>query len=484
MVLLVLALVATACGSTSKTQSTDRTAGTDAVATEDSVAGSAVPGATDGPSRGRSRSSGTVGAPASEFPPAPIVEGGGEVRLGTGVTANSIKIGFNHSAPLGPAFAIVGFGGEPEGVNDERQVIDALVKYFNTHGGLAGRKIIPVYYEYDAASGRTWDSLAAEACQRFVNDEKVFVVASGHVGGTDALLACLAEGKTPLLQQNQWPYDGVYFREYANYLYQPSRMRPERWVPAYVQGLKDAGYFTSGYKLGLLSYDAPVFGRISKLIRAELAKRGLKLTREEIIGTPQAVADFGPMATQMQNATLRFRADDVTHIIFNEWAGQMPFFYLTVADDQDYHPRYGFTSVQLGNTQAQQHDASQLRGAIIVSWLPSQDVARPDDPRKGGAFGRCDKIFRDAGVAPHRLYNGTFCDSLFFLEATLSKTNDITPTGLSAAGAKLGTSYDSPFTWSTRFAAGRPDGASAVRIGRYNDGCGCFRYTTPDRPVG
>ncbi len=416
--------------------------------------------------------------------PAPIVSGGGAVHLGTGVTDKTIKIGFNHSAPLGPAFALVGFGGTPEGENTERIIIDALVKHMNAHGGLAGRKIVPIYYEYDATDSDSWDVVAEQACQKFINDEKVFAVVAGHVGGTDALAACMAKGKTPLVQQNQWPYDGKYFKDYANYLYQPSRMRPERWVPAYIAGLKDAGYFNAGYKLGLMRFDEPVFDRIATLIKSELKKRGLVLTSEAVIGTPHSVSAFGQMSTEISSATLRFRQDGVTHVIFDEWAGQMPFFGLTIADQQDFRPRYGFTSVNLTNTQALQHEPSQLNGSVVVSWLPGQDVGKADDPRRGGAHARCAKIFTDAGIAPNRLYNGTFCDSLFFLDQALSTTNNITPTGLGAASAKLGTSYDSPYTWDTKLELGRPDGGSAVRLGKYVEACTCYRYISGDRSVG
>ena len=478
----IVLLIASACGSTSKPEAKDRTASDDTAATATDEGGEGTASPTGGTSR--SRSSGTIGASTAEFPPAPVVAGGGPVRLGVGVTANSIKIGFNFSAPLGPAFAIVGFGGTPEGENTERIIIDALVKHYNTHGGLAGRKIIPVYNEYDAANSDSWEVLAAQACEKFVNDEKVFAVAAGHVGFNDALSNCLAKGKTPLMQQQQWPYDTKYIQDYSPYLYQPSRMRPERWVPAYIKGLKDAGYFTKGYKLGLMRFDSPVFTRIAAMMRNELKKLGLVLTSEAVIEAPHSVGDFGPMSSEISSATLQFQAAGITHVIYDEWAGQLPFFGITIADQQDFHPRYGFTSVNLTNTQAQQHSAENLHGSVAVSWLPGQDVAKPDDPRKGGALERCLAIIRAAGVSTNRLYDGTHCDSLFFLEAVLSKTNNITPEGLEATYPKLGTSYDSPYTFATKFGPERPDGASAVRIGRYVDSCTCYRYTSGNVDAG
>ncbi len=494
MLAVLLALVAAACSSTSKNDITDTTSTQAPVGVDDLARPSASPGET---------STGTVPAPHATdgfsereveagTQPAPIVEGGGAVKLGRGVTSTTIKIGINHSAPLGPAFQAVGFAGDPA-ATDERRIAEIMIEYINSHGGLAGRKIIAVYNEYDAVGGGTWDSLAAEACARFVNDEKVFAVVSGHVGQTDSLLACLAKGGTPLIQQNQWPYDGKYFEEFKNFLYQPSRMRPERFVPAWIEGLKDGGYFTAGAVLGLARFDDPVFARIATLIRSELKKIGKKITVEAVLNTPQSVADFGRMSSEFQSAVLRFRQANVTHVLFDEYAGQMPFFGLTVAENQRYRPRWAFNSTNLTNTIQQQHDDAQLTGAVSVSWLPGQDVYDAHDPRMGkGVLKQCYDIITKGGMTPSRLYTGIFCDSFLFLQMILSTTNNITPEGMGEAAAKVGTSYESPYTWTTRFSPGRTDGASSVRIAKYTPNCvtvegeprGCFTFSGGDRPAG
>lgn len=417
--------------------------------------------------------------------------------MGRGVTATTIKIGFNHAAPLGPAYRAVGFGGSAEGT-DERSIAEALVKHLNKHGGIAGRKIVPVFFEYDAVTGGTWDSLAAAACEHFITDEKVFAVVSGHVGQTDSLLDCLAKGQTPLVTQNQWPYDAKYYTDYAKYLYQPGRMRPERWVPQYVDGLYASGYF-KGATVGILRFDAPVFDRIQKLFDAEFAKRKLTIAHEAVISTPQSVGDFGTMGAQLQNAIVQFRSKGVGHVIFNEWAAQIPFFFLTQAEEQGYRPRYGFTSVNLPGTIEQQAAPVQLEGALAVSWLPAQDVhLAKNDPRTGTGdiHEQCLKWVNANGYkSASRLYVGTYCDSLLFLKDSFGFTNNITPGGLWSAAPKLGTSYASPYTWKTKFALGRTDGASHVRMLKYeirNPACqpgedppkGCFYYTGPLRPAG
>ena len=57
-----------------------------------------------------------------------------------------------------------------------------------------------------------------------------------------------------------------------------------------------------------------------------------------------------------------------------------------------------------------------------------------------------------------------------------------------------GTSYESPYTWTTKFGPGRTDGASSVRIVKYTLNCvtdpesgekrGCFKLSGGDRPAG
>ena len=88
------------------------------------------------------------------------------------------------------------------------------------------------------------------------------------------------------------------------------------------------------------------------------------------------------MGAQLQNAIIQFRSSGVNRVIFNEWASQIPFFFLTQAEEQGFRPRYGFTSVNLPGTVEQQAARQQMLNAIAVSWLPAQDVhLRTQDPR-------------------------------------------------------------------------------------------------------
>ena len=92
-----------------------------------------------------------------------------------------------------------------------------------------------------------------------------------------------------------------------------------------------------------------------------------------------------------------------------------------------------------------------------MSWLPGQDVADIHDPRMGkGVLAKCFDIITKGGMTPSRLYTGIFCDSFLFLQKILSTTNNITPEGMGARAAKVGTRYESPYTWTTKFGPDEP----------------------------
>ena len=493
--LLVLLGVLAACGSTSKNgkkASSKAKAGETAPSTDASVAPGDTTGTTGaaaaagttaggasrggGASGGASTGGGAGGGNTSGGGPA---GGRGPLPLGVGATATEVKVGVEVTIGLNAAIAAV--GGNPQ-TTDETLVANAIAAYINKHGGVAGRKLSLVTHGTDKTSG-TWASQAQTTCSDFAEDKKVFAVVSSTVGGNDSLAACLAQHKTPLVEQNFWPYDREAYNRWGAYLYQPSRAVPERWTRAYVDGLIDQAFFDKGAKIGLIKYNAPQFLRIADAIKARLKERGLSLTEEASVITPQSVSDFGPMNAQLSNIILRFRSSNVSHVLFAEYNGIVPFFLLPQAESQGYRPRYGFSSIDLANTQQGNAPAAQLKRSVVVGWLPPEDIDIRDDKR-GGNAAICLKILKDAGVGdPSRLYTQSTCDSLFFLKAALDRATALTPAGLQTAVESLGTTFDSEFTWATRYGPGRHDGADAVRPSKFEDKCGCYRLTGPPRSI-
>ena len=400
-----------------------------------------------------------------------------------GATATEVKVGVEVTVGLNAAIASV--GGEAD-TTDETLVANSVAAWINKNGGVAGRKLSLVFHGTEKTGG-TWASQAQTTCSDFAEDKKVFAVVSSTVGGNDSLAACLAQHKTPLIEQNFWPYDRDAYNRWGPYLYQPSRAVPERWTRSYINGLVEQGFFDRGAKIGLIKYNAPQFLRIADAIKTRLKDNGLALAEEASVITPQSVSDFGPMDAQLGNIILRFRSSGVTHVVFSEYNGIIPFFLLPQAESQGYRPRYGFSSIDLPNTQVGNAPKAQLNRSVVIGWLPPQDIGDSEDKRPGNAAIRL-KILKDAGIGePSRLYTQSSCDSLLFLKAALDKATALTPAGLQAGVESLGAGFDSPFTWGTRYGAGRHDGAESVRPSKYDGNCGedgCYRLSGPARRMG
>lgn len=404
------------------------------------------------------------------------------VPEGRGLTSKTITVGFQVSKDLQAGFAAVGANGSPP---NESQIVDALVKWVNDTGGIAGRKLVALKHETDPTGG-TWASQAQAVCADFTQDHKVFAVGSSPVGGSDALLNCLAPTGTPLIEQNLWLFDDQYYRQFPGMLYQPGRASPSRWAKAYVEGLDRTGFFKGATtKVGLLRFDAPVFARISNnVLKPTMARFGHRFDSEIAVREPAGISDFGGMAAEFNNAIVTMRGQGIDHVMFLENAGEMPFFFMQQADSQGYRPKYGLTSNDIPATLAGQESASQLNGATVVGWTPPNDVGYDKSSGPNPANDKCRQIMTKYGVTNQQgFYVQSLCDTVFFLRTVVPSIRSTAAASFAQAVAALGTSYDSPFTFRTRFSAGHYDGAAAYRAAGYVGSCSCFRYSGSSYPM-
>ena len=417
-----------------------------------------------------------AGAKAGTVPFVPRKVG----KVGPGVSDTEIRIGLQVTGNLGAGFALVGASGEAP---QERLVYDALVKWINDTGGLAGRKLVPVFHETDPTGG-TWATQAQAACATFTEDNQVLAVGTSVVGGSDALYGCLSSKGKPTIEQNLWLFDHTYYEGKAGLLYQPGRMSPDRWAKAYVDGLLEAGYFKGNPKVGLVRFDAPVFQRVSdNVLKPRMKSKGLAFEEEIAISSPESVAGFSSASSQISNAILRLRNSGVSHVMFLENAGILPFLFMPAAESQGYRPRYGLSSNDIPATQETQVPPVQLVGSIGVGWLPGSDVANDNYPPGNAVHDQCLAIVKAAGASESGFYAQPPCDTLLFLRTVLDRAADLTTEGMRAAVEQLGASYASPVTFATAFGPGRYDGAARYRILFFDTGCSCFKFTGSQRPV-
>lgn len=400
-------------------------------------------------------------------------------KVGPGVSDTEIKIGFQVAGNLGAGFALVGATGSPP---QERLIVETFVDYINKTGGLAGRKVVPVIHETDPTGG-TWATQAAAACATFTEDNKVLIVGTSVVGGSDALYNCLSSKGVPEIEQNLWLFDHTYYNK-PGLLYQPGRASPDRWAKAYVDGLLTAGYFNGNPKVGLVRFDAPVFQRIStNVLNPQMKAHGLKFTDEIAITSPESVAAFSSVSSQISNAILRLRNDGVTNVMFLENAGILPFLFMPAAESQGYRPRYGLSSSDIPATQENQVPPVQLKGSVGVGWLPGSDVGNNQEPTDNPAAVMCYQLTQANFSGTTGFYRLPPCDTVLFLRKVLDTAPDLTTEGIRATAEQLGASYDSPVSFGNRLAPGRYDGGENYRLLFFDDGCTCYRFSGGDHPM-
>jgi hypothetical protein len=113
----------------------------------------------------------------------------GDTGLGQGVTADSIKLGI----------AVVDYDAIKQFVDftrgDQQKIAQTFVDYINANGGVAGRKIIPVYKKYPPIPGAQPSPLSL--CTAWTEDEKVFAVLGVFIDFSgDAQLCLTRDHKT------------------------------------------------------------------------------------------------------------------------------------------------------------------------------------------------------------------------------------------------------------------------------------------------
>jgi Periplasmic binding protein len=107
---------------------------------------------------------------------------GSSTTLGVGVTAKTVKIGV----------ALVNFNCLEQFVNQIRenqsQVYNAFIKYINTHGGVAGRRLVPDYQSYCPIT----NAQALTLCTQFTEDADVFAVMGDFIDFSGDAQTCIA----------------------------------------------------------------------------------------------------------------------------------------------------------------------------------------------------------------------------------------------------------------------------------------------------
>ena len=246
-----------------------------------------------------------------------------------------------------------------------------------------------------------------------------------------------------------------------------------------VDGLAKAGFF-KGAKVGIIRYDDATATLISKKVfRPRLAAHHVNVVSEYTMPHPSRASDAATASGQTSSAVLQFRDDDVTHVLFVPSGGVIPLLFMTSAGSQGFSPKYGISSQDAPGFLSENFDERTLGTSMAVGWAPELDG--DDTGKRSAANARCHKALATAGLEWDSNLE-PFCDGFFFLQAALADASAVTVDALRAGAESLGTSFDSPYVFGTRFSPGHTDGPREAKRMRFDTGVGEFRYT--GSPIG
>jgi hypothetical protein len=298
---------------------------------------------------------------------------------------------------------------------------------------------------------------------------------------TNSFPACLAQRGTPLIDDaNSQLLTDDGFASFAPYLFAPAKLSLSRFS-VYVDVLAGAGFFEPGSRVGLLRYDLEEQERVrDEVLIPALARHGVELTEDFAFSPAQAVSDLSITAGQATNAALRFRAAGVDRVLFLPSSGVITTVFPIAAEDQGFRPRYGITTAELpANMTANAPDA-QLQDALLVGWSLPADRGRELGNEANPEWSYCRDVMREHGA----LEDGAFgCGPYFFVQAALARAAEISPAGLAAGAAQIGTAPWSTTSYATDIRPGRHDGVSAVVLHRYDPACDCWSAMSETIPA-
>jgi hypothetical protein len=441
------------------------------------AAGGATAPATDaGPAQAPGDSVGSSaevpGAAASQTPVS------GSNGQSAAAVAGPLKVGIFYP-DNGEANAAIGVS-TSNALNAER-ALKAYVAGFNKSGGLAGRKIEPVFQAMDANSS-DYTTQASAACARFTQDNPVALVFDYALHIRYGLGACLAKKGIPHLASTAADEtQGDALPSFAT----PGSMTTDRQYRAVLTGLARTNYVTSENRIGVLLEDCPHLRRVlDQTVKPTMSTLKLQLANTQTFDCAAGFSSAAPAASAMQAAVLAFRSADVDRVLMvSDYEQVALLLFGPQAESQSYRPGYMLssqaqTSVMRANLPRGQWP--QLQG---VGYARGVDI---DDPRTQlpGTDKRCLSLLQ-AGGGSARGWQDTYvatatCNPFLLLEQALRATKGNTQ-GVAVAQAirSLGTSFVAAGTVDgrTRFGDKRMDGPeNAAPFGFVAD-CSCMRYT-------
>ena len=473
--------------------------GTEGLTGSGGSAGSGPGGSASGTGAGAGGTAGGSSGSAGSGPAG--AESAGGNAAAPGVTADKIYIGVTYTANADAANSAIGASGITG--SDQKKNATAVLDEINARGGVAGRRLVPVYHAYDAQSSQSAEEQDAAACATFTQDNRVFATGSGL---TENFAACMQKAGVIMVNSGQLiDKDSAFYAKYPDY-FDIGTLTQDRMMAEQVRSLQRLGWF-SGWdprlgraastkaKLGVLSFDDPSWERpLRKVLLPALAAAGHPVDPGLVyrVHKPENQSDVARTAAATQNAVLRFNQSGVTHVVLLDVSGLMGITYAAAARNQRYYPRLGINSA----TGAQAlydsgvFDAQQLAGAGGLGWFPSVDLpAGQGDKYLGPATKACldmnrkrtGQTFSSTNAASLAL---AACDQYFLIAEAMKRAGGtLTRGSVRAALEGLGGGYSPALIPASFFSPTQHDGLKRGWDMTWDAGCRCARYEDAGRDI-
>jgi hypothetical protein len=492
LVAVLTALCLTGCGSTVSTTGTVAASGSglDAApgqAGADGLSGPVGSGGSIGPGGGSQAGiaggSAMPGPASPESGAAPGSTGSSTGNNGAGLTTTKlppIELGTYYLDGGTDALAAQGVGLD---IPDNKPLFDAMVRYLNGHGGLAGRQIRPVYYKY--VYGGDPQAQDAAACAQFTEDNHVYLVIGGINSGAGQLADCLTKHGVPLIGANAGG-DARYFAKNHRYVYEPGQANFTTGLSSLVADLARNGFFSKGSSVGLVQYEGPVYDNaVADGLIPALAKLGLTLKDRARV----TCCDNTVIASGSANAQLKFSTEGINRVIFMAPGGAVANAFMQSASSQGYKPQYGVWSADSPFVLAIVAPKDQLAAATGIGYQPGLDVAGAQDPTASTPAAKaCLAFWSSIGQSDQSGLNSALkrasCDIFYTLLRAVRVADATTSTAALEAGYDaIGGSYTPAATFATKFVAGSHDASNGYRRLVYQADCSCFTYVGQTKPI-